>query len=140
MPAGSVTALEIADVSHSPGVPVAIVGARIDATDTGPTGTFRLYLYSSDPTASSGVQAGDNAAFANKRAGLVGTMTGEALAMNDGAIIQFAPESGAGAIVADPANTSRSLWWQLQSVDGFTPSANSTTFTVNLMIERGLRQ
>jgi hypothetical protein len=135
--AGSVTELEIEGVSTRAGGVNYIAGARVETNDTGVADTFRVYLYKSDPTASTGVAAGDNAAFSNKRAGLIGTLTGEATAMSDGGIIQLMPENGTVEMPFESGDASTSLWWQLQTVDGFTPSANGTTFTLKLFVVRG---
>jgi hypothetical protein len=109
---------------------------RLVTTDTGLAGkVVRAYLYNSDPTASTGVVGGDNAAFSNKKAGYIGSLSGVMeTGFSDGAVGRLVPtwpDTGrtpaGGFIVAKPATGAKTLWVQYQSVDGFTPSANSTT-------------
>lgn len=125
--AGSVTALT-ATVSDVNDAPVAITNIEVDTTDTGLGNgvSIRAYLYNSDPTANSGVQAGDNAAFSNKRAGLIATFTGTFHAMQDGGKAFLAPED-TGPPVLPPSSGGKALWIQYQTLGAFTPSANSTT-------------
>lgn len=129
--AGSVTALTVtaADVNDAP---VAIERLTIDTTDTGVQGkTFRAYLYRSDPTASSGVGGGDNAAFSNKKTGFIGCMSGTFRTFSDGAKATLVPDEGS-EIITTPGSGAMTVWWQLQTLDAFTPSANSTTFVATL--------
>jgi hypothetical protein len=127
--AGSVTALVSGNFSDANDAPVWLTHLEIKSTDTGLNGkTIRAYVFNSNPTSSSGVGAGDNAAYSNKQAGLfaqfIGTM---ATGISDGASGNLTPESGVPGLVALPASGARTFWVQYQSVDGFTPSANSTT-------------
>lgn len=126
--AGSVTAL-VATVSDTNDDPISVERIRVTSTDTGVAGkTFRAYIFNSDPTASSGVGAGDNAAWSNKNAGYVGTLTGVFKTFSDGCVAILAPEDGS-RILCSPATGAKTLWIQLQTLSDFTPSANSTTFT-----------
>src|ERR1041385_4053539 len=127
--AGSVTALTTNNLSDTNDYPVCITHVRLAFNDTvvGATGNgYRLYLYSSNPTSSSGVQAGDNATFSNKIAGLVGTFTGTAIVMNDGGHCNLTPESVAPYLVAYPASGAKNFWWQLQAT-----TTHSTTNTAS---------
>jgi hypothetical protein len=126
--AGSVTAnsVTLSDVNDDT---FCIESCSLTTADTGCAAkSFRMWLYNSDPTANSGVGGGDNAAFSNKRAGFVGTMSGTFRTFSDGSVAVLVPDEGARLITA-PVSGARTLYWQLQTLDGFTPSANSTTFT-----------
>jgi hypothetical protein len=122
--------ITVADVNDEP---VTIERLRLTTEDTGIRGkAVRVFLYRSDPTADTGVVAGDNAAFSNKRAGFVGSLSGTFSAVtgafSDGAVACLVPDQGS-RIIATPGTGARTLWWQLQTLEDFTPSANSTTFT-----------
>lgn len=131
--AGSVTAISLSP-SDTNDDPVAIERLRILSTDTGPGtagATFRAWLFSSDPTASSGVGGGDNAAFSQKQAGFIGTMSGTFRAFSDGSGAVLAPDEGA-EIITLPSSGAKTVFVLLQTLTAFTPSANSTTFTVTI--------
>lgn len=137
---GSVTALT-ATVSDTNSDPLTITEILISSTDTGLAGKkIRAYLYNSDPTASTGVVGGDNLAFSNKKAGYIGSLSGLLeTGFSDGTVGRLVPTfadgaasplSNAGAnsfIVTAPSAAGKALWIQYQAIDGFTPSANSTT-------------
>lgn len=127
--AGSVTALS-ATLSDVNDAPILISEVIVDTNDTGigaATTTLRAYLYNSDPTANSGVGAGDNATFSNKRAGLIGTLSGSFVAMSDGGKARLVPDAGS-FIIANPTSGAKTLFIQYQIIAGTpTPSANSTT-------------
>lgn len=126
--AGSVTAIP-GTVSDLADAPVALTSLLFSTTDTGLGGkSVRAWLYNSDPTANSGVVAGDNAAFSNKRAGFIGTMSGALRAMSDGAVGVLVPDEDK-PIIASPGSGVRTFWVQYQTLSDFTPSANSTTLT-----------
>lgn len=134
--AGSVTALS-ATVSDTNDDPVSIEALLLDSTDTGLAGTtVRAYLYNSDPTASSGVSGGDNAPFSNKKAGFIGTMIGKMFAFSDGSGGRLVPEYGQ-SIKAAPTSGARTIFVQYQTVEGFTPSANSTTLIGKIIARQG---
>lgn len=130
--AGSVTALP-ATVSDTNDAPVTLTEIELDTTDTGlAAGTIvDVFVYNSDPTASSGVGGGDNAAFSNKRAGFRARFRGTFLAFSDGGKATCVPIDGAGNVL--PAvniaveSGGKRLWCQYKAVTAFTPSANSTT-------------
>jgi hypothetical protein len=129
--AGSVTAISFT-VSDANDDPVSLERMRVMSTDTGLSGvTFRAWLFNSDPTANSGVGGGDNAAFSQKQAGFIGTMSGTFLAFSDGYGALLVPDAGA-RIVANPVSGAQTVFALLQTLTGFTPSANSTTFTCAL--------
>lgn len=123
--AGSVTAntVTISDLNNEP---VTIERVRITTTDTGiGTHSVRMWLFNSDPTANSGVQAGDGAAYSQKKAGLIGTLSGTFRAMQDGAFAVLVPDEGS-RITTVPGSGAQTLWWQLQALDAFTPISAST--------------
>jgi hypothetical protein len=138
--AGSVTALT-ATVSDTNDDLLFLSDILVSSTDTGLAGKrIRAYLYNSDPTASTGVGAGDNAAFSNKKAGYIGSMSGVmesgfsdgsvgrlVPSFNDGAASGTPNAAASGFIVTKPVSGAKTLFVQYQAVDGFTPSANSTT-------------
>lgn len=133
--AGSVTALvaAVADLSDQP---IALTSLLLRTTDTGLRGkTVRAWIYNSDPTANSGVGAGDNATFSNKMAGLIGTMSGTLRTMSDGAAGILIPDEDK-PLIAFPATGTRNFWVQYQTLSDFTPSANSTTLSGTM---RGLQ-
>ncbi len=133
--AGSVTALSatIADVNDDP---IFISEILVSSTDTGLAGKkLRAYLFNSDPTASSGVSGGDNATFAQKKAGYIGAFMGYMeTGFSDGTVGRLVPsfnESGysqaGGFIATKPTSGAKTLYIQYQAVEAFTPSASSTT-------------
>jgi hypothetical protein len=138
--AGSVTALS-ATVSDTNDDPITITEILINSTDTGLAGKrIRAYLFNSDPTASTGVGAGDNAAYSQKKAGYIGSCSGVletgfsdgtvgrlVPSYNDGAAASTANAQAGGFIVTKPTAGAKTLYIQYQAIDGFTPSANSTT-------------
>lgn len=124
----SVTAksITVSDVNDDT---VTIERLRLASTDTGIAAkSVRAWFYNSDPTANTGVAGGDNLAFSNKQAGFIGTMSGTFRAFADGSVAVLVPDEGSRIITA-PGTGARTIWWQLQALDAFTPSANSTTFT-----------
>lgn len=126
--AGSVTALSVT-VSDNNDAPVDITEVLLDTTDTGVGGkALRIHVFNSDPTANSGVGAGDNAAWSNKRAGWVGTFSGTMQAFSDGAKGTLVSD-GAPVRIVNVESGGQRLWYQLQTLSDFTPSANSSTFT-----------
>ncbi len=138
--AGSVAALT-ATLSDTNDDPIFISDILVTSTDTGLAGKrIRAYLFNSDPTASSGVSGGDNAAYAQKKAGYIGSLSGVletgfsdgtvgrlVPAYNDGAAAATPNAPAGGFIVVKPTSGAKTLFIQYQAVDGFTPSANSTT-------------
>lgn len=127
--AGSVTALSCTP-SDANDDPICITEVILDTNDTGLAAgvTVRAWLYNSNPTASSGVVGGDNAAFSNKKAGFIGSLSGTFRAFSDGGKARLVPDEGS-FIIANPVTGGVTIWAQFQviSVAGFTPSANSTT-------------
>jgi hypothetical protein len=109
--AGSVTALTSNNLSDTNDDPITLSQIVLDTTDTGPGtagATIRIHAFNSDPTASSGV----------------GVMT----LFSDGSRGILAPDA-VPLILAFPATGAKNIWWQIQALVAFTPSANSTTFT-----------
>lgn len=128
--AGSVTALSTNNLSDTNDDPITLTQVTIDSTDTGPGSSailIRLHLFNSDPTASSGVVGGDNAAWSNKRAGWVGSFSGTMVQFSDGSKGTLYPD-GPTALISAPVSGAKNLYYQLQTLSAFTPSANSTTF------------
>jgi len=113
----------ILNVAKATGSGVKIIRCRIQTDDTGVAGKrFNLHLYKEAPTF-----IADNAPFAisyanaTKRKGAIpivmGTGSLGTVGMND-----YNP------IVINP--TARDIYYILEAVDAFTPSANSTKFTI----------
>lgn len=132
--AGSVTANSVT-LSDTNDDPITIERVRLATADTGPAtagATFEMYLFNSDPTASSGVGGGDNAAFSQKQAGFIGRLSGTFIggtgSFSDGSVAIFAPVEGV-RIVTKPTSGAKTIFWQIKTNTIFTPSANSTTFT-----------
>lgn len=125
--AASVSALS-ATVANTNDDPLCITELLIDTTDTGLASgvQVRAYLFNSDPTASTGVGAGDNAAYSQKRAGFIGSMSGTFRAFSDGGKARLVPDEGS-FIVTKPSSGGKTVWVQFQTLGPFTPSANSTT-------------
>lgn len=127
--AGSVTA-HLVNLSDANDEPIDLMEILLDTTDTGPgavAATIRCHIFNSDPTASSGVQAGDNAAWSNKRAGWLGSFSGVMKAFADGSRGVLVPEEGTFRI-AGPVTGGKGIYYQLQTLSGFQPSANSTVW------------
>lgn len=135
--AGSVTALVSGNISDTNDDPITLTDILVVSTDTGLNGKkLRAYVFNSDPTASSGVGGGDNAAYSQKKAGYVGMFQGWMEAgFSDGSVGRLVPTHndgsnypGAGGfVVVKPVSGAKTLYIQFQAVEAFTPSANSTT-------------
>lgn len=124
---GSVTSqsVTISDVNDDT---VSIERIRIDSTDTGVAGkAFRVWLYRTDPTASSGIVGADNEAYSTKRGTFIGTMSGTFRTFSDGSVAVCVPDEGP-RIITIPGSGARTVYALLQTLEAFTPSANSTTF------------
>jgi hypothetical protein len=131
--AGSVTA-QTATVTDVNDDPISLERLRLLTTDTGPAtagATFRAYLFQANPTASSGVGGGDNAAFSQKRNGFIGTMSGVFRSFSDGSAAVLTPDEGM-RIIATPVSGAATVYVVYQTLTAFTPSANSTTFSATL--------
>lgn len=127
---GDVIALSSNDLSDVNDDPINLTEILLDTTDTGPgaaTAIIRCHLFNSDPTLSSGVVAGDNTTWSNKKAGWFGSFSGILRPFSDGSRGILLPDEGVCRI-AFPASGARNIWWQLQTLSNFTPSANSTIF------------
>lgn len=129
--AGSVTAisLTVSDVNDDN---ISLDRCRIASTDTGVQGkAFRIWFYRSDPTASTGIVGGDNAAFSTKQGTFVGSMSGTFKTFSDGSVAVCVPDEGA-RIICKPTSGAMTVYALLQTLEAFTPSANSTTFTLTV--------
>jgi hypothetical protein len=125
----SVTAisLSLSDVNDDT---ITLERIRVMSTDTGVAGkAFRVWLFNSDPTANSGVQGGDNLAWSQKQAGFIGSMSGTFRAFQDGSGAVCVPDEGS-RIITTPVSGAKTIFALLQTLNDFTPSANSTTFTL----------
>ena len=120
--------LPILDVAKETGLGVRITRVRIQTSDTGVSGKkFNVHFYKEAPTF-----IADNAAFAvdyanaAKRVGAIpvvmGTGNMSTVGMNDW-----------NHVVLNP--TARDVYWILETVDGFTPSASSTKFQITIDCE-----
>lgn len=124
----SANAIDLSDLNDAP---IDLTEILLEATDTGPgtaAARIRMHLFRSNPTSNSGVAGGDNLAWSNKKAGWFGSFLGTMRLFADGSAGILVPEEGSFRI-ANPATGAKTFWWQLQAVDGFVPSANSTIFT-----------
>lgn len=131
--AASVTPLSFA-VSDTNDDPISLERVRILTTDTGPgvaLAQFRVWLYQSDPSTSTGIVGGDNAAFSTKQGTFLGTMSGNFKAFSDGSGAILVPDDG-GRIITLPTGGAKTVFALIQTLSAFTPSANSTTFTATL--------
>jgi hypothetical protein len=134
--AGSVTALISGNISDTNDDPIFISSIHVASTDTGLAGKkLRAYIFNTDPTASSGVGGGDNAAYSQKMAGYLGSFMGwMETGFSDGSVGRLVPcynetnfTQAGGFIDVPPKSGAKTLYIQYQAVEGFTPSANSTT-------------
>lgn len=118
---GSVTpfTFTVSDVNDDP---VTIERLRLSTTDTGAQGkNLRIWLFQAAPTPG----AGDNAAFTVPKAGFIGTMSGTLRATSDGAVGIFVPDEGS-RIIAKPVSGAATVRGLLQTLEAFTPVAQST--------------
>ena len=126
---GSVTAitLTLSDVNDDT---ITLERIRIASTDTGVAAkSFRIWLYRADPTASTGIVGGDNLAFSTKQGSFIGSMSGTFRTFSDGSVACCVPDEGS-RIITLPTLGAKTVFALLQTLDAFTPSANSTTFTL----------
>jgi len=129
--AGSVTPISFSpsDVNDDT---IAIERCRIATDDTGVQGKqFRVWFYRSDPSASTGIVGGDNAAFSTKQGTFIGTMTGTFSTFSDGAVAVCTPDDGS-RIITPPTSGAKTIFALLETLEAFTPSANSTAFTLTV--------
>jgi hypothetical protein len=126
--AGSVTALPVT-LSDTNDDPVNIIEILLDCNDTGFSGaSMRVHLFFSDPTASTGVQGGDNAPYSQKRAGWMGSFSGTMMSFFDGSRGVLIPD-GPAVKIARVESGGKRVWWQLQILSAATPASNSSVFT-----------
>lgn len=124
---GSVTSqtITMADVNDNP---VTIERMRLNSTDTGVAGkAFRIWVYAADPTTSSGIVGADNEAYSTKRGSFIGTLSGTFRTFSDGSVAVCVPDEGS-RIITLPVSGAATVYILLQTLEAFTPSANSTTF------------
>lgn len=122
---GSVTAISIA-VSDANDHPVTIERIRIASTDTGVAGkAMRIWLYRSDPTASSGIVGADNEAFSTKQGTFLGSLSGTFRTFSDGSVGVFVPDEGTRFVLL-PTSGAKTVYALLQTLEVFTPVAQST--------------
>ncbi|HLL28989.1 MAG TPA: hypothetical protein VKT73_15235 [Xanthobacteraceae bacterium] len=118
-----------ADVNDQP---IEIKELLLETNDTGVgTANMRAFLFNADPTANGGVINGDNGAYSNKRNGFIGSMQGQFRVFSDGGKAKLTPDEGQ-SIITLPVAGSNLIYYQLQTLTGFTPSANSTLFNATL--------
>lgn len=131
--AGSVTA-KSATVSDVNDDPLFLSEIHLSTTDTGCAGKkIRAYVFNADPTASSGVSGGDNAAYSQKVAGYVGSFMGwMETGFSDGTVGRLVPcfnetnfTQAGGFIPCLPVTGAKTLFIQLQAVEAFTPVSAS---------------
>lgn len=132
--ASSVVPISFPNLSDLADAPLGLKECKVATNDTGPGdagATFEAWFFNSDPSLSSGIQAGDNAAFSQKIAGWLGRMQGTFIRGNDGSIAMLAPVDGAYVSVK-PAPGGITLWAVVRTLTAFTPSAASTVLTFTL--------
>jgi hypothetical protein len=111
--AGSVTPTKV-DLSAWADTPVDLEKITVDCNDLGFVNcVLAMHLFSSDPTANTGVGAGDNVAWSNKRAGYLGRFEGFFRTFSDGLNATLLPTEGNSLILLPGAGTQR-LWFQYQ--------------------------
>ena len=130
--AASVTPVTFA-FSDTNDAPIDLERMRIATTDTGLAAGVGIvaWMYSSDPTASTGVVGGDNAAFSTKQGNFIGKMVGNFTAFSDGGVAELVPLVGS-RIRTKPNSGGSNVYCLFQVTTAFTPSANSTTLTPTL--------
>lgn len=142
--ANSVTAASVVPLSWTAAARVAagsflVRRARLKKSTTGVTAaTFRLHLYTSDPSASSGIANGDNAAWSTNHSGYVGSIdldisgaTGRAF--RDSAAVQGAPAVGQEINVK--LASGQTIYGLLEARGAYTPG-NAEIFTVDLELQQ----
>lgn len=135
--AGSVTPMTVT-LSDTNDYPVAISAIRLASTDTGFGGAnMRMFLYNADPTASTGVVGGDNAAFSTKKGSFIGSMSGTLRAFSDGSSGVLTPDEGS-LLLSLPTSGAKTIFGLLQTLSAATPSANSTTFIPTFRAFQGI--
>lgn len=115
-------------VSDLNDAPVALTGGLLKTTDTGP-GAFAIqievWVYNTNVAVGT-----DNAAFSAPAAGLVAKFTGNFFATSDGSAAELLPIKN--FVPAAPISGGKTLKARVKTLTAFTPTANSTTFTLSL--------
>jgi hypothetical protein len=129
--AGSVTAnfFEAGDLAEAP---FSIEAMLLATNDLGPgalEAAIDVHIFISDPTASSGVGAGDGAQYTQKMAGWRGVMSGIFRPFSDGSIARLIPASGDNRIIIQPGEDLLGFWWQAVARGPFTSSSTNRTWT-----------
>lgn len=113
-------------------MPLMLRRMRVHTNDTGfVAANFAAYVYQTDPTASTGVVGGDNAAFSTKKGTFLGRMSGQFRTFSDGAVAVLTPDEGS-EIISLPTSGAKTLFALFQTLSAATPSANGTTFIPTL--------
>lgn len=119
--AGSVTpfSFSMSDVNDDL---ITIERLRLITSDTGVAGkAMRMWLYRASPT----VNSGDHAAFSQPRSTFIGTLSGTMRTFSDGSGGIFVPDEGS-RIITLPTSGLKTVFGLLQTLDAFTPVAQST--------------
>ena len=126
----------VASVSDTNGDPIFVSDILISSSDTGlAAAQIRAYLFNADPTANSGVGAGDNAAYKQKVSGYVGSFYGTLeTGFSDGTVGRLVPSFNDGSntqaegfIATNPVSSSTKLYIQYQAITTWTPANTSST-------------
>lgn len=126
--AGNVIALK-ADIASHNDQPVELRKITLVCNDLGFANcAIAMHLFSSDPTANTGVQAGDNAAYSNKGAGYLGRFEGYFRSFSDLLHATLIPSEGEGLILKPAAGTQR-IWFQYQVLTAGAAMTASSTLT-----------
>lgn len=137
--ANSTTAASVVPLSRTVARDVStaiqVTRARLKKSTTGLTNaSFRLHLYHSDPSASTGITNGDNGAWLTKHAGYAGSIDVTIdKAFSDAAAGIGIPNSGAGTFITTaPAGV---LYGLLEARGAYTPGS-AEVFTVDLELRQ----
>ncbi len=134
--AGSVTATKV-DISAANDLPVELHKITLDSADLGlATCQVAIHLFNSDPTASSGVGAGDNAAYTQKRAGYLGRFEGFFRAFSDGVHATLTPTEP-GPLHIMPASGTARIWYQIQILSNSSTMVSASALTPTFRGKQG---
>jgi hypothetical protein len=115
-------------------LPFTIESITLATNDLGPA-TVQAYvemvIFDSDPTA--GVAGGNNSLYQQTTAGVVGIFAGTFDPATGyfvgGSRATLVPARGTVRHIMRPGAGTQTVWWQLKTLSGFTPSAPSTSWT-----------
>ena len=139
--ANSTTAASVVPMAFTPGADISrgfsVRRARVSASNTSTTNaSFRVHLYQTDPSASTGIANGDNGAWSTKVAGYMGSLDVTIdKAFTDAAKGVGVPLIG-GEVTGTPAAGALTVYALLEARAAYTPTS-AQTFTVELEVFQG---